>query len=108
MARISASHSNGYAGTSSAPRLANKRPGRNAKGQVVLELKSPYRDGTTHMVMHAQQFMQRLAALIPRPRLHPIRFHAVLAPHAKLCRGRARCRAAGERARARAHTRLKR
>jgi len=28
--------------------------------------------------------MQWLAALVPRPRLHLIRFHAVLAPHAKL------------------------
>ena len=27
--------------------------------------------------------MQRLAALVPRPRLHLIRFHGVLAPHAK-------------------------
>ncbi len=29
-------------------------------------------------------FMQRLAALVPRPRLHLIRFHGVLAPNAKL------------------------
>jgi hypothetical protein len=31
-----------------------------------------------------QEFMQRLAALVPRPRLDLIRFHGVLAPHAKL------------------------
>jgi hypothetical protein len=66
------------------PALANERLSRNAKGQVVLRLKSPYRDGTTHIVMHPQEFMQRLAALVPRPRLHLIRFHGVLAPHAKL------------------------
>ncbi len=30
------------------------------------------------------EFMQRLAALIPRPRLHLIRFHGVLTPNAKL------------------------
>ena len=30
--------------------------------------------------------MQRLAALMPRPRLHLIRFHGVLAPNAKLRR----------------------
>ncbi|MFM7549656.1 MAG: transposase [Cyanobacteriota bacterium] len=57
---------------------------RNGKGQVVLRLKSPYRDGTTHIVMEPQAFMQRLAALVPRPRLHLIRFHGVLAPNAKL------------------------
>ena len=28
--------------------------------------------------------MRRLAALVPRPRLHLIRFHGVLAPNAKL------------------------
>jgi len=50
----------------------------------VLQLKSPYRDGTTHIVMSPLQFMQRLAALVPRPRLHLIRFHGVLAAHAKL------------------------
>ena len=33
--------------------------------------------------MPLQEF-QRLAALVPRPRLHLIRFHGVLAPNAKL------------------------
>jgi hypothetical protein len=36
------------------------------------------------MVMSSLEFMQRLAALVPRPRLHLIRFHGVLAPKAKL------------------------
>src|SRR5215831_16944672 len=43
-----------------------------------------WRDATTHIVMSPLEFMQRLAALVPRPRLHLIRFHGVLAPHAKL------------------------
>jgi hypothetical protein len=51
---------------------------------VVLKLKTAYRNGTTHLVMSHLQFMQRLAALVPRPRLHLIRFHGVLAPNAKL------------------------
>ena len=50
----------------------------------MLQLKSAYQDGTTHVVMSPLEFMQRLAALVPRPRLHLIRFHGVLAPHAKL------------------------
>jgi hypothetical protein len=37
-----------------------------------------------HLVMSPLEFMQRLAALVPRPRLHLIRFHGVLAPNAKL------------------------
>ena len=36
------------------------------------------------MVMEPLEFMERLAALVPRPRLHLIRFHGVLAPNAKL------------------------
>jgi hypothetical protein len=50
----------------------------------VLQLKSPYKDGTTHIVMEPLEFMERLASLVPRPRLHLIRFHGVLAPNAKL------------------------
>ena len=66
------------------PALANERVQTNAAGQVVLKLKPPWRDGTTHLVMSPLEFMQRLAALVPRPRLHLIRFHGVLAPNAKL------------------------
>ena len=59
---------------------------RNRAGDVVLQLKSAFKDGTTHIVMAPLEFMQRLAALVPRPRLHLIRFHGVLAPNAKLRR----------------------
>ncbi len=66
------------------PALANERVQTNAAGQVVLKLKTPWRDGTTHLVMSPLEFMQRLAALVRRPRLHLIRFHGVLAPNGKL------------------------
>ena len=42
-------------------------------GQKVLKLKTASRDRTTHLVMSRLEFMQRLAALVPRPRLHLIR-----------------------------------
>ena len=66
------------------PALSDERVQLNAAGQVELKLKTAWRDGTTHLVMSPLEFMQRLAALVPRPRLHLIRFHGVLAPHAKL------------------------
>ena len=66
------------------PALANERVQTNAAGQVVLKLKTAWCDGTTQLVMTPLEFMQRLAALVPRPRLHLIRFHGVLAPNAKL------------------------
>ena len=34
--------------------------------------------------MEPLEFMEHLAALVPRPRLHLIRFHGGLAPNAKL------------------------
>jgi hypothetical protein len=69
------------------PAIAFERLGCNAKGEVVLQLKSPWRDGTTHIRMSPLEFMPRLAALVPRPRLHLIRFHGVLAPNAGLRAG---------------------
>jgi hypothetical protein len=50
----------------------------------VLQLKRSYKDDTTHIVISPLEFMQRLAARVPRTRLHLIRFHGVLAPNAKL------------------------
>ena len=36
------------------------------------------------LMIYPLEFMQRLAALVPRPGLHLIRFHGVLASNAKL------------------------
>ena len=66
------------------PAIANERLSVNRARQVIFKLKTPYRNGTMHIVMSPMKFMQRLAALVPRPRLHLIRFHEVLAPNAKL------------------------
>ena len=66
------------------PALSDERVPCIAAGQVELKLKTPWRDATAHLVMSPLQFMQRLAALVPQPRLHLIRFHGVLAPNAKL------------------------
>ena len=66
------------------PALANELVHTNAAGQMVLKLKTPWCDGITHLVMSPLEFLQQLAALEPRPRLHLIRFHGVLAPNANL------------------------
>jgi len=44
------------------PAIANARLALNDAGQMVLTLKTPYRDGATHIVMSPLEFMQRLAA----------------------------------------------
>ena len=59
------------------PAIANERLKRNRAGQVMLQLKSAFKDDTIHIVMSPLEFIQRLAALVPRPRLHLIRFHRV-------------------------------
>ncbi len=55
-----------------------------ASGQVRYSLKTPYRDGTTHIVLEPLDLMARLAALVPPPRMHLTRYHGVFAPHSKL------------------------
>jgi len=55
------------------PALSDERVQLNAAGQVELKLETPWRDGSTRLVMSPLEFMQRLAALVPRPRLHLIR-----------------------------------
>ena len=69
----------------SRPPVATERLSLTASGHVRYQLKTPYRDGTTHIVLEPLDLMARLAALVPPPRMHLTRFHGVLAPHSK-CR----------------------
>ena len=52
-------------------------------GLVVNELKRPFSNGTTHVLFEPLDFMARLAALVPRPRVHLVRYHGLFAPNAK-------------------------
>ena len=63
------------------PAVAEKRLTVNAQGKVVYLLKTPYRDGTTHVVFEPLDFIARLAALVPQPRVNLTRYHGVLAPN---------------------------
>jgi hypothetical protein len=54
-----------------------------ASGQVRYTLKTPYRDGTIHIVLEPLGLMARLAALVPKPRMHLTRYHGVFAPHSQ-------------------------
>ena len=68
----------------SRPPVAVDRMALTASGQVRYALKTPYRDGTTHIVLEPLDLMARLAALVPPPRMHLTRYHGVFAPHSKL------------------------
>ncbi len=59
-----------------------RKASQTADGHVVYELKRPWRDGSTHVVFDPITFLERLAALIPRPRVNLVTYHGVLAPAA--------------------------
>ena len=54
-----------------------------ANGNVRYQLKTPYRDGTTHVIFEPLDFIARLAALVPKPRVNLTRFNGVLAPNSR-------------------------
>ena len=58
-------------------------PQRTRNGQVRYELKTPWRNGTTHVIFEPLDFISRLVALVPKPRVNLTRFHGVFAPHSK-------------------------
>ena len=50
---------------------------------LTFRLKTPWSDGTTHLLLSPLELIEKLAALIPPPRLHLVRYHGILAPHAR-------------------------
>ena len=62
------------------PPVTQERLHVASDGQVRLELRHPWRDGTTDIVFDAVEFLGRLAVLVPRPRIHLILYHGVLGP----------------------------
>src|SRR5690606_27667934 len=67
----------------SRPAVSEKRLALTSQGKVRYQLKTPYRDGTTHVIFEPLDFMAKLAALVPRPRANLTRYHGVLAPNSK-------------------------
>jgi len=73
------------------PAIASERLSIDADGRVVYRLRRAWRDGTSAIVFEPLVFLERLAALVPRPRAHLLTYHGVLAPAAQLeCPGSSR------------------
>ena len=66
--------------------MAVPRLSLSSTGKVVHTLKTPYRDGTTQGAFDPVDFVARLEALVPKPRIKLTRYHGVLAPNHR-CRG---------------------
>ena len=73
--------SNTVCGAHSRPAVATPRLSLSSTGKVLYTLKTPYRDGTTQVAFAPVDFIARLAALVPKPRVNLTRFHGVLAPN---------------------------
>jgi len=67
----------------SRPAISEKRLSLTPNGNVRYQLKTPYRDGTTHVIFEPLDFIARLAALVPKPRVNLTRFHGVFAPNSR-------------------------
>ncbi len=66
------------------PAISEERLSLTSTGKVRHELKTPYNDGTTHVFFEPLDFMGKLAALVPPPRLNLVRFFGVFAPNASV------------------------
>jgi hypothetical protein len=68
----------------SRPPLAHARIRERENGDIVYKLKNPFHDGTTHVIFTPLEFIEKLAALVPKPRSHLTRYAGVFSRHSKL------------------------
>ena len=71
------------------PAVSEKRLSLLSNGKVRYELKTPYRDGTTHVIFDPLDFIARLVALVPKPRVNLTRFARIF-PDTRPLRGPAK------------------
>jgi hypothetical protein len=65
------------------PAVSTQRLSLTRNGQVRYELKTPYANGTTHVIFEPLDFIARLVALVPRPKVNLTRYHGIFAPHSQ-------------------------
>ena len=52
--------------------------------EIKLKLKTPWKDGTDHLLFSPMEFIERLSALIPRPYKNLIVYSGFMAPNSKI------------------------
>ena len=67
----------------SRPPLAAGSLSQVSKDLLSFKLKTPWSDGTTSILLSPMELIEKLSALVPPPRQNIVRYHGVLAPHAK-------------------------
>lgn len=66
------------------PAVSERRLSLTPSGRVRYQLKTPYRDGTTHVIFEPLDLAAKLAALVPKPRVNLTRYHGIFAPNSRL------------------------
>jgi hypothetical protein len=64
--------------------LSLERLTEDAQGNLVYQFTKPWADGTTGITLSPLEFLEKLAALVPLPHAHLVRYGGCLAPHSKL------------------------
>ncbi len=65
------------------PRCFRRAPHLTEDGRLLYHLKRTFSDGTHQVLFTPDALLRRLAALIPRPRVHLVRYHGIFASRAK-------------------------
>ena len=63
--------------------MSTQRLSLTRNGRIRYQLKTPYNDGTTHVIFEPLDFIAKLVALVPKPRVNLTRYHGVFAPNSK-------------------------
>ncbi|MCI0410116.1 MAG: transposase, partial [Acidobacteria bacterium] len=63
--------------------VATQRLSWLGDGRLAYRLKRRWRDGTTHVIFEPLELLEKLAALVPPPRIHQVRYHGILGPAAR-------------------------
>jgi len=66
------------------PPLCEERLTELEDGNILLKLKTPWRDGTTHIQLSPLELLEKLSVLVPKPGVNLLLYHGVLAPNSKL------------------------
>src|SRR5437870_33364 len=64
--------------------VALERLGEDAHGDLMYTFTRPWSDGTTGITLAPLELLEKLAAIVPLPRVHLVRYAGCLAPHSQL------------------------
>ncbi|HSX81425.1 MAG TPA: transposase, partial [Candidatus Saccharimonadia bacterium] len=64
--------------------VSRERLEEDAHGDLVYTFTKPWSDGTTGITLSPLALLEKLAAIVPLPRVHLVRYAGCLAPHSTL------------------------